>query len=72
MTGPNVENNNILGDIFGLEVVASSTFCLPKTVWLPADKGKGLEVCGTFVRRGGQLYMDMTFSNKAMQVRLLR
>lgn len=64
-----MENNNILGDIFGLEVVASNIFSLPKTVWLPADKGKGLEITGTFVRRGGQLYMDMTFSNKAMQVR---
>ena len=38
-----------------------------KTVWLPANRGKGLEVSGTFARRGGVLYMDMTLQNKAMQ-----
>jgi len=34
---------------------------------LPADKGKGLDVSGTFARRNGQLYMDLVFTNKAMQ-----
>lgn len=33
-------------------------------VWLPAARGKGLEISGTFARRSGQLFMDMTFSNK--------
>ena len=27
-----------------------------------------MEVTGTFVRRGGQIYADITFSNKAMQM----
>ncbi len=35
--------------------------------WLPAAKGKGLQLTGTFSRRAGQIYMDMTFTNKAMQ-----
>ena len=45
---------------------------IPKITWLPAEKGKGLEIQGTFVRRGGQVFMDMTFTNKAMQVRNIR
>ena len=36
-------------------------------VWLPAVRGKGLEITGTFTRRNGQIYMEMSFSNKAMQ-----
>lgn len=39
----------------------------PKTCWLPADKGKGMEIHGTFSRKNGQMTMDMTFTNKAMQ-----
>uniref|UniRef100_A0A8C7U322 AP complex subunit beta n=1 Tax=Oncorhynchus mykiss TaxID=8022 RepID=A0A8C7U322_ONCMY len=36
-------------------------------IWLPAVKAKGLEISGTFSRRQGQMYMDMTFTNKALQ-----
>lgn len=36
-------------------------------VWLDASKGKGTQIEGTFVRRGGQIYMDMIFTNRAMQ-----
>lgn len=39
-----------------------------KACWLPAEKGKGLEIWGTFSRRNGQISMDLTFTNKAMQV----
>ena len=46
----------------------TTTFYIPpKQVWLPAAKGKGLEVSGTFSRKSGQIFMEMTFSNKAMQ-----
>uniref|UniRef100_A0A182U205 AP complex subunit beta n=1 Tax=Anopheles melas TaxID=34690 RepID=A0A182U205_9DIPT len=58
----------LLGDIFGIGPVSSSNMIqIPKITWLPADKGKGLEIQGTFSRRAGQVYMDMTFTNKAMQ-----
>lgn len=57
----------MLGDIFGLGTGTSSTIALPKVVWLPAEKGKGLEVQGTFARRNGQICMEMVFTNKAMQ-----
>lgn len=40
---------------------------IPKIVWLPAEKGKGLEIQGTFSRRNGDISMDMKFTNKAMQ-----
>uniref|UniRef100_A0A673W3Z8 AP complex subunit beta n=1 Tax=Salmo trutta TaxID=8032 RepID=A0A673W3Z8_SALTR len=36
--------------------------------WNGGDlKAKGLEISGTFSRRQGQMYMDMTFTNKALQ-----
>jgi AP-1 complex subunit beta-1 len=61
--------NSLLGDIFGIgSSSATTTFYIPpKQVWLPAAKGKGLEVSGTFTRKGGQIYMEMTLANKAMQ-----
>lgn len=62
-----VSGGGLLGDIFGLTTSSSSTVSLPKVIWLPAEKGKGLEVSGTFSRRNGQVSMDMTFTNKAMQ-----
>ncbi len=37
-------------------------------VWLPAMKAKGLEVSGTFARRGGIIQMDLSLNNKAMSV----
>ncbi|XP_072024601.1 AP-1 complex subunit beta-1-like isoform X1 [Amphiura filiformis] len=64
-------NMGALGDIFGLGpslgVTTSTGYVMPKTEWLPASKGKGLELSGTFSRRGREIYMDMTFNNKAMQ-----
>ncbi|KAG5874679.1 hypothetical protein JTB14_021636 [Gonioctena quinquepunctata] len=56
----------LLGDIFGL-TSAPTMYTPPKLCWLPADKGKGLEIYGTFSRRTGQISMDMTMTNKAMQ-----
>ncbi|KAH8039050.1 hypothetical protein HPB51_004975 [Rhipicephalus microplus] len=59
----------LLGDIFGLGT--TSTFYTPpkQASGFGAGKarGKGLEIAGTFTRRNGQIFMDMTFSNKAMQ-----
>lgn len=75
-SAPGVDVNNgaggagsgLLGDIFGLTSVgAQPIVTIPKTVWLPAEKGKGLEVQGTFSRRSGQVSMDLLFTNKAMQ-----
>lgn len=59
-----------LGDLFSLSGgvgIAGGTYSAPKQVWLTAAKGKGLEVSGTFSRRQGQIYMDLQFSNRAMQ-----
>ncbi|XP_050353640.1 AP-1 complex subunit beta-1 isoform X2 [Nymphalis io] len=55
----------LLGDIFG--AVPPASYVPPKQCWLPADKGKGLEIWGTFTRQNGQMRMEMTFTNKAMQ-----
>ncbi|CAH0548555.1 unnamed protein product [Brassicogethes aeneus] len=56
----------LLGDIFGISS-SPSMYTPPKTCWLPAEKGKGMEIHGTFSRKNGQMSMDMTFTNKAMQ-----
>ena len=66
--GGGPSNNALLGDIFGLGGSGSTTFYIPpKQEWLSAAKGKGLEVHGTFSRKNGTIFMDMTFANKAMQ-----
>ncbi|XP_026577974.1 AP-1 complex subunit beta-1 isoform X1 [Pseudonaja textilis] len=60
-----------LGDLFDLAGGVSNlsgSHVAPKTVWLPAVKAKGLEISGTFSRRAGSLSMDITLSNKALQV----
>ncbi|KAK7088488.1 AP-1 complex subunit beta-1-like isoform X1 [Littorina saxatilis] len=54
-----------LGDIFG--AASSNSYVPPAEVWLPASKGKGLEINGTFARKNGQIFMELTFTNKAMQ-----
>eukprot|EP00105_Crassostrea_gigas_P033306 XP_011456638.1 PREDICTED: AP-2 complex subunit beta-like [Crassostrea gigas] len=54
-----------LGDIFGMPTAQS--YVPPQEVWLPASKGKGLEVTGTFSRKQGNVIMELTFANKAMQ-----
>jgi hypothetical protein len=40
----------LLGDIFGFSATPTS-YSPPKTNWLPAEKGKGLDIWGTFSRR---------------------
>ncbi|XP_043919212.1 AP-2 complex subunit beta isoform X1 [Protopterus annectens] len=59
-----------LNDLFELSsgmVMTSGGYISPKSVWLPAVKAKGLEIGGTFSHRQGHIYMDMTFTNKALQ-----
>ncbi|PSN56732.1 AP-2 complex subunit beta [Blattella germanica] len=56
----------LLGDIFGFSA-GPACFTPAKLNWLPAEKGKGLDIWGTFSRRNGQIQMDLTFTNKAMQ-----
>ncbi|XP_011255476.1 AP-1 complex subunit beta-1 isoform X3 [Camponotus floridanus] len=56
----------LLGDIFGFSQGPVS-YISPKVNWLPAEKGKGFDIWGTFTRKNGQISMDMTFTNKAMQ-----
>ncbi|XP_017471403.1 PREDICTED: AP-1 complex subunit beta-1 [Rhagoletis zephyria] len=59
---------SLLGDIFGLSGASLTVGVqIPKIIWLPAEKGKGLEIQGTFSRRNGEIFMDMTLTNKAMQ-----
>lgn len=63
---PPTNTAGILGDIFGIGNV-SPFYTPPKQIWLPAARGKGLEISGTFSRHNGQITMEMTVNNKAMQ-----
>lgn len=54
-----------LNEIFGL--ATSPAFVPPQDVWLSAAKGKGLEISGTYSRKNGQLFMELTLSNRAIQ-----
>ncbi|CAF3951045.1 unnamed protein product [Rotaria magnacalcarata] len=74
---PAPKSANLLDDLFGdlnlgggssgLLYSGSSAFVLPREIWLSAQKGKGLEVSGTFARRNNQIVMEMDFFNKALQ-----
>lgn len=64
--GASQSTTGLLGDIFGFNP-APTMYSPPKINWLPADKGKGLDIWGTFSRKNGQINMDFTFTNKAMQ-----
>lgn len=52
---------DVIGNVFFFRYVP------PKQIWLPAARGKGLEISGCFYRSAGQIVMDMTFTNRAMQ-----
>ena len=47
--------------------IACKTNIVFLKVWLTAQKGKGLEISGTWSLRNNVITMEMTFSNKAMQ-----
>jgi hypothetical protein len=42
--------NSLLGDIFGMGTPSHTGYIPPKQVWLSAQKGKGLEISGTWSR----------------------
>ncbi|KAK2099864.1 AP-2 complex subunit beta [Saguinus oedipus] len=47
--------------------MAPGGYVPPKAVWLPSVKAKGLEISGIFTHRQGHIYMEMNFTNKALQ-----
>uniref|UniRef100_A0A7N5JE70 Adaptor related protein complex 1 subunit beta 1 n=1 Tax=Ailuropoda melanoleuca TaxID=9646 RepID=A0A7N5JE70_AILME len=60
-----------LSDLFDLTSgvgTLSGSYVVPKAVWLPAMKAKGLEISGTFTRQVGSISMDLQLTNKALQV----
>jgi vesicle coat complex subunit len=78
MNNPSTTSSgNLLDDLFGdlnlttgvsgISFSGNNTFALPKEIWLTAQKGKGLEVSGTFTRRNNQITMELDFTNKALQ-----
>eukprot|EP00126_Sphaerothecum_destruens_P006877 Sdes_comp19568_c0_seq1m11246 len=58
-----------LSDIFAAATTTASPapYTAPLESWLPAQKGKGCEVSGTFSRLQGQISIQFTILNKGMQ-----
>uniref|UniRef100_A0A286Y5R7 AP complex subunit beta n=1 Tax=Cavia porcellus TaxID=10141 RepID=A0A286Y5R7_CAVPO len=62
--------SSVLNDLFELSMgigMAPGGYVAPKAVWLLGVKAKGLEISGTFTHRQGHIYMEMNFTNKALQ-----
>lgn len=45
----------------------SQSYVAPRQVLLAAASAKGLEITGTFARRGGQVMMELQVTNRALQ-----
>jgi len=58
--------NSLLGDIFGTGPTSHTGYVPAKQVWLSAQKGKGLEVTGSWSRRNNVIHMELTLCNKAL------
>ncbi|XP_065184074.1 AP-1 complex subunit beta-1-like [Sycon ciliatum] len=56
---------DLLGDLTDLSLTHLA-YEAPKAVWLQGAKSQGMEISGTFARRHGQLFMDLTITNQAM------
>uniref|UniRef100_H2XLC2 AP complex subunit beta n=1 Tax=Ciona intestinalis TaxID=7719 RepID=H2XLC2_CIOIN len=57
-------DNSLLGLDFSQP---GGSYAAPKQIWLAATAAKGLELKGTFQRRQKEIFMDLTFTNRAMQ-----
>eukprot|EP00842_Homolaphlyctis_polyrhiza_P003867 jgi/Hompol1/4481/HPOL_003648-RA len=56
---------NLAADLYSLSLHTSYT--APKTLFMAASTGRGLEINGTFVRNRSILSCDMTLTNRALQ-----
>uniref|UniRef100_A0A183C3Z3 AP complex subunit beta n=1 Tax=Globodera pallida TaxID=36090 RepID=A0A183C3Z3_GLOPA len=71
---PDQQLANLFGGLgAGTGVVTSSLqtsggpYVSPYETWLEASKGKGLQIDGRWVRRGGRILAEMNLNNKALQ-----
>lgn len=46
--------------------IEPSGYVPPKQVWLDVTRGKGLQIEGTFSRKLGKIYMELTLTNKSI------
>ena len=60
-----------LAEIFGSGSFGGSTgVTYPKEMWLDASRAMGMQVEGTFVRRNGKIFMEMTSQTKLCKLSL--
>jgi len=46
--------------------ISAGGYVPPKQVWLDATRGKGLQIEGTFSRKSGKIFMELTLTNKSI------
>ena len=55
-------------DFFTQAAAAPAPAPVPKVVLLPAERGDGMEIAGAFTKEGGQMYMELTATNRGAVV----
>jgi hypothetical protein len=64
-------HGNTQADLLALSTsmlnIAESNYVPPKQIFMQASAAKGMEISGTFARRNGEMSMDITITNRAMQ-----
>ena len=56
---------DLLGDLADISL-SQLAYEAPKVTWLAGSTAQGMDISGTFARRHGTVYMDMTIANQAM------
>ena len=51
----------------GVESISAAAYQQPKQCFLTPQQAKGLDVWGSFARRGGRVFLDLTMTNKALE-----
>lgn len=67
LSNSNTAANQSTSSVLFSQLSLEQKYVAPKQVLLSAQAAKGLEVHGTFARRGGSIFLEATFYNRALQ-----
>ena len=56
------------GGLSGLGGPVNAFYTAPRSELLSAANGRGMEITGTWTRRGGSIFFELTFTNKALGI----
>ncbi|KAF6018522.1 hypothetical protein EB796_023171 [Bugula neritina] len=63
----NTASPSLQSSAFPRQIYAPQSTVSSQQLWLTKEKGKGLTISGSFARRAGKIYMDMTLTNNTLQ-----